>query len=541
MKLSIYIFAILTFVMCASCAKQSSPAKPEPAIKIKNDPVADTYLEFMRSDLEKYVEKPELSLKAINDVIRDNPDYGFFYYQRALILAASGDWEGAVKDCKTALVRDPSNVDAKILIGKALGVLARHDEAVKYLEEAKKSLPDRQEVYALLAKEYMNVKAFKKAEGLMLELLKKDPESLVAYYFLGAIYAAYLKEPAKAIAIYEKLLDREPNNPQVVDSLAQLYLDTGRIDKALALLLVLEKKNPSDMALKLMIARVHYKLGDLDSTIKKFEDILKLKPDADKIMYYLASIYEEADRKDDAIKMYEQIPVSSTVYKDAIIREAYLYKVSGNDVIAKAVLLKGIKKKPGTMEFYQYLAGLYEREGNIDEAIEVLLRATKKFPDNENLHFAIGILYDRIRDTEKAIESMWCVLKLNPQNYSAMNYIGYVYVEEGKKLDEAEDLLQRAIKIKSDDPYIIDSLGYLYFKRGDLTMALTLFGKALKLAPDEPEINKHLGQIYMQKGDKKMALQYLNRALKLWEHKENVDQDDVSEVVSLVQEILGKK
>jgi len=530
------IAAMVGLSLIIACAKEPIRYTEEVSRRVDVDPTAEIYLDFIRSEIERYNEQPEKSLSAIDEAITANPDVGYFYYQRAIIKAGEGDWESVISDCRETLRHDSSNLDAKILLAQALGITDRHTESIRYLEAVRKKDPKRQDVYPLLAKEYMNVKKYHQAEKVMRSLLARDSEAMVGYYYLGAIYGAYLKQPSRAIAVYQKILTREPDNVQVIDAISQLYLDSGKPEKALDMFVKLEKYRPNDVSLKLKIARLHYKLKNYPAAIQNFEEVLDKNPGSDKIIYYLGVLYEESGQIENAIKMFEKVPPVSGLYKDARLRLAYQYKERGDVPKAKSVLEMGIRKAPKIKEFYKYLAGIYEREGDNERAIRLLVKASRLFPNDEKLLFAIATLHERNGQQKKALEIMRKILEMNPKSVPAMNYIGYSFVEKGENLDEAEDLLQEAVHLKPDDGYIVDSLGWLYFIKGDYTRSFYLIQRALKLVPDEPTILKHMGQLYQQRGESKKAIIYYQKALKAWMKKEVVNKKEVQEVVILIEE-----
>lgn len=527
---------VLVAFLASSCGRQRSfVTTGELSKKLEKDPVAANYAKFLISDLEKYTAGGEKALAAINELIDVSPDTGYFYYQRATINAGASNWGAVVEDCKLALKKNPSLVEAKILLGKVLGILKRDEEAIKYLEEAQKAVPEREEIFVLLAKEYMNAERYRHAEKIMLDLLKRDSEALIAYYYLGALYGSYLKEPGRAIEIYKRLLEREPENSQIIDAISQLYFEQGRVKEALDILLRLEGDYPTDITLKLKLAILYYKLKDYPQAISRFEEILKSNQKSDKIIYYLGVMYEEVGKFDMALNMYKQVSPKSELYKDARLRLAYRYKEEQKIKEAEKILKEGIRKSPQTIELYQYLAGMYEKTNDYKAAIELLTAASKRFPSDERFLFAIGVFYERIGDIDKAVAAMQKVLKVNPKNVNALNYVGYTYIEQDKNLDEAEELLQQAALLKPNDGFVVDSLGWLYFKKGDLTRAYVLLSRAIKLEPDEPVILKHMGIVYMERGEKKKALEQFKKALKFWEKKEIVDSKEVNELISLIE------
>jgi len=107
------------------------------------------------------------------------------------------------------------------------------------------------------------------------------------------------------------------------------------------------------------------------------------------------------------------------------------------------------------------------------------------------------------------------VLDLDPQNADALNFIGYSYADRGIRLDEAEQLIVQALKIKPDNGYILDSLGWVYFKKNKYDGALKYLKRALELLPDDPNVMEHLGDVYLKTGRNQEALDYYRKAAKI--------------------------
>lgn len=154
------------------------------------------------------------------------------------------------------------------------------------------------------------------------------------------------------------------------------------------------------------------------------------------------------------------------------------------------------------------------------------MKAVKKFPDSEKAYFNLAIVYDRIKDFDNSIKAFQEVLKLNPQNADAYNYIGYTYAEQGRNLDEAYNLILKALEIEKDNGYFIDSLGWVYYKKGMYEKALKELLRAMeKLKNDEkedPVIYEHIGDVYIKLGKLDEAKKYFNKALQFDSERKNL-------------------
>jgi Flp pilus assembly protein TadD len=116
---------------------------------------------------------------------------------------------------------------------------------------------------------------------------------------------------------------------------------------------------------------------------------------------------------------------------------------------------------------------------------------------------------------KEAVQQLKTAITKDPFHVSSLNYLGYTYAEKGIHLDEAEELVKRALKFKPNDGFIIDSLGWVYFKKRKWDEALTELEKAWKLVPNDPVIGEHLGDVYVRKNQMEKALKTYRKVLEL--------------------------
>jgi tetratricopeptide (TPR) repeat protein len=132
---------------------------------------------------------------------------------------------------------------------------------------------------------------------------------------------------------------------------------------------------------------------------------------------------------------------------------------------------------------------------------------------------------------------MKAVIDADPTHAQALNYLGYTYAELGTNLDEAESLIKRAIEQEPDDGYIIDSLGWVYYKKGFYKKAIEFLEDATRLVPDDPTILEHLGDAYMKVDNLKKGLEYYNKALE----KKEEDTKALEQKIQSVEKQLGRE
>jgi tetratricopeptide (TPR) repeat protein len=146
----------------------------------------------------------------------------------------------------------------------------------------------------------------------------------------------------------------------------------------------------------------------------------------------------------------------------------------------------------------------------------------------------MGVVFDKKGNKEKGLEQMKRILEFQPEHADALNYIGYTYAEQGIRLDEALDLIQRALKIKPDSGYIIDSLGWVYYQKGLYDEALRHLLEAARLVPNDPTIAEHLGDVYYKKKMYEQSLENYEKAISL----KHPEADKVKEKIQQLKKLL---
>jgi tetratricopeptide (TPR) repeat protein len=281
---------------------------------------------------------------------------------------------------------------------------------------------------------------------------------------------------------------------------------------------VLEKLAINNQDVRTKIGVIYFEEGRLDGAIAQFALVLSFRPNDHRARYYLATVRAEREEFERAAEEFKRIPLSSRFYVDSQIQLAFIFEKQNKIDEAIKALKAAIKAKPQNADLYLFLSGLYEKNTQFDKGIRLLKEALTFAPQDEKIYFSLGVLYDKAGNWQECIVQMRKVLKIKPDNARALNYIGYTYADRGINLDEAEALVKKALELKADDgddSSIADSLGWVYFKKGEFEKAVTELEKAQQLAPDDPVITEHLGDAYARRNASEKAIQMYERALKL--------------------------
>ncbi|MEZ5930425.1 MAG: tetratricopeptide repeat protein [Alphaproteobacteria bacterium] len=246
---------------------------------------------------------------------------------------------------------------------------------------------------------------------------------------------------------------------------------------------------------------------------------LYLRPDLDEAQLLVGDILASQDNSEAAIGAYESISETSPLSYAATVRKAQV--LHGQEQHEEAFdLLDGLaeanpKRTDALIELGNLLRRdeLYERaERAYSEAIE---RIGAPQQEHWSLYYSRGITYERTKRWPEAEADFLFALELQPEQPFVMNYLGYSWVDQGLNLDQAKDMLHRAVDARPDDGFIVDSLGWVFFRLGEYDHAVEQLERAVELQPGDPVINDHLGDAYWRVGREREAQFQWRRALTL--------------------------
>lgn len=250
---------------------------------------------------------------------------------------------------------------------------------------------------------------------------------------------------------------------------------------------------------------------------------LYLSPDLDIAHALLGDMLDDEGRWEDAIQAYQRIGQDSPYNWSARIRIAWARDSLGETEAAVTLLRSMADERPQNVATLATLADVLRGHSRFEEAAEVYLEALDRIGTPEARHwsifYALGIAQERSQNWDAAEKNLLRALELSPDQPLVMNYLGYSWADQGTKLDAAVEMIQKAVDLRPADGYVIDSLGWVYYKKGDYQSALKHLERATELRPEDPTINEHLGDVYWKVGRR------LESCFQ-WRHALSLDPDD---------------
>jgi tetratricopeptide (TPR) repeat protein len=231
---------------------------------------------------------------------------------------------------------------------------------------------------------------------------------------------------------------------------------------------------------------------------------LYLTPNHPLALLSLADLYEALKKPEMAIKVYERVPPTSPLHRNAAIQMAANLDSLDRADEAKKHLRALIAEHPDDMEAIMALGnvlrGHKEFAACAEDYSKGIAQLTNPTKPNWVIFYFRGICYERSKQWPKAEADLQKALQLFPEQPHVLNYLGYSWIDQGTKLDEGMEMIKRAVAQRPDDGYIVDSLGWAYYRTGNYEEAMKQLERAIELKPEDPTINDHLGDAYWRVG-----------------------------------------
>ncbi len=504
-------------------------------------------------------------------VLSYDPDSALVFTRIATEYIKKGSFAQAMEACKEALQRDPKFIDARLILA---GLYAASRESELALIEYGKVLqfqPDHEEALVYRAQLLVEEGRGALASQQLRAFLKKNSESALAWFYLGkaeqrqekfpsavqafkkalevrpgftqaALTLGYLYETrkmsAEALALYQEIYDQS-QDLTAANRLATMYLKDEKYKEAVPFLDAIQQADPEDLNVRVKLGLVQMELKNWEQAIVAFKAILERNPDADRIHYYLGSLYEETGKMDLAAQALLSIKPDSKLYSDAVLHVAYQWKQDGKMKESRDLVSGAIAKSPRNPGLHLFIATVDEEQKDIPAAVGVLENAVNLFPEDEKVRYYLGSLYDRQGKTDRSLMQMEAILRLNAENVDALNYIGYTWTVQGVHLNDAEKMLRKAVKLRPDNGYVQDSWGWHLYVRGRVNEAIVELEKAAKLKPTEATILEHLADAYLRMNLREKAAHQYEEAARYAE--DDSSRQKLHEKLTLVREEIAKR
>ena len=559
-------------LLLASCAV-SQPAAIQPVAQTVSAQVSEkepadlgcAYFYFLWGTHAEFAERYSEALEAYEKALICDQEAAYVKEKIPVLLLKMGEFDKAADWLVQAITAHPDNNNYRLLLASLYIQQEKVPEAIAQYQQVLEKDPSNEGVHLRLALLYTHAEDYAKAEEIFKKLLQNDVDS----YFTHLSYARLLKQMDKfaqaaeeyekalsfnwskdlayeigyfyvsqemftdALRIYTTIIDDDAFDERAALSRIQALVDLNREDDALQEIasLRLYTKNPANI--DLITAKLLLRKKEV-AAAKKILRRLAGQVNSSEARYMLALLaYQEEDYPASLAQLNHIEPESDNL-EEAVYLQTRIYQKLGNIDEAIALLQKHTTTEIGRSPlFYALLSSLYQAKGDNTAALTLMETAVDLYPDNQQLLFEYGLVLEKNDMSEKAVDIMQKVLELQPDHAEALNYIGYTWADQNIHLQQALEYILRADALKPDNGFIIDSLGWVYYRLGNFSQAVQELERSVQLVPDDPHIYEHLGDVYRFLLRIPEALQAYKKAYQLL--KEESDKATIKQKINALE------
>ncbi|MFT5110860.1 MAG: tetratricopeptide (TPR) repeat protein [Parasphingorhabdus sp.] len=403
------------------------------------------------------------------------------------------------------LLSDPS-VDVARVFNNASEVFARQPEPGKYIEAFKQlssQFPDNSEAFyalAYLASRGANMPVLKQSINRALQL-RPDWQEAALVNFSYLVNQDTWRNVKKFV---DGFLARNPDADDLRGRFGRYMVGQRQMSEAQKHFSWLIRKNPQNSEALLAGAIVRMQLQQYPVARRYLQRYLKIKPTDDQARLYLGQVEMDSEDYIAAVDWFSRIR-DERYYMDAQIRiGTAIREIDGIDAALNHLYELIPANSEEEVQIYLAQERFLRDSGRFDEAKRLMDAAIQELPDNSELHYSRALLAAELNLLELHESDIRRVIELDPDNAHAYNALGYTLADQTPRVEEAFKLITHALSLAPDDPFILDSMGWVNFRLGRLKEAINYLRRAISIRQDA-EIAAHLGEVLWVDGQQNEA------------------------------------
>jgi len=412
-----------------------------------------------------------------------------------------------------SLAADKENIGPSFMQLNAL--LARHPDkaaVLQLVQNLAKPYPTLPEAHFSIAQAALAAGQPVLAQTEVREALRLRPDWEQAALLMGGLLQQR-NANGEAAAYFQDFLKRYPRAMDVRLNFARALVGEKKYPEARAEFQTLLKEFPDNADVSLAVGLLSLQLGDFDlaetQLLRALENNYK---DPDAVRFYLGQASEERKRFDDALKWYagvsggEQFIAARARYANVLVKQ-------GRVAEAREYLQGAGRNAAERLQFIQIEAQLLREANDFKGAFDVLARAVAANPNSAELLYDYAMVAEKVERFDVLETSLRKVIQLKPDHAHAHNALGYTFADRNVRLPEAYALIEQALKLAPEDPFILDSMGWVLYRMGQNDAAITFLKRAYEIRADA-EISAHYGEVLWVAGRQDEARKVWSGALK---------------------------
>jgi len=459
---------------------------------------------------------------------------------------------------------DSGNLDAQRAAAIQLARNGRYDQSLVYMERVLQGQGDTHfdflalsaadtdqstrdgllQSFERLLKKYPNNGQLIFGESLLLQQDGKPQEALtllennppqdgeVAPILLRARLLQNLERGDEAMPLLEKSIRKYPDDKRLRLTYARLLVEQNRMQDAKVQFASLVQQYPDDDELRYSLALVCLEAREWEEASTYLQQLVERESHVDSARLNLGRIAEERNDPQGALNEYALVG-AGTDYLPAQLRQADILVANGRaDESARRLAQARADEPDYAVQLYLIEAETLSNNDKVEPAWRVLQQALKQYPDDTNLLYTRAMLAEKRNDLPQMEKDLRAIITREPSNAMALNALGYTLSDRTTRYEEARALIEKAHQINPQDPAVLDSLGWVNYRLGNLDVAERYLRQAMERFPDH-EVAAHLGEVLWAAGKQREARQVWAKALQ--------DQPDSPILRSTVLRLTGSE
>jgi tetratricopeptide (TPR) repeat protein len=514
-------------ILCSLANTTPSAAGVGPSAE-KNDETQTLLGSYLAGRVARAQNDTPAAASYYGKALQQDPDNEVLIEYAFQMEASEGNWPRVEALARKLVEAQPSHRTARAFLGLVAFKAGRYQEAEEHFSEA--SSHPIGELTSTLARAWIYQAQNRTQDALNLLEGQKLPDW--AQYFMRyhrALVADVAGRTAEARAAYDRIAKGDQRTLRVAlafarhaahagdTKLAQTILNShlqrakgeGHPD-AHALLEQVEAGKHPELLVRTPaegLSEVFFGLGEalsgegsLAVGVVLLQFSLYLNPDATFPLVTLASAQETTKRYAAAIASYDRIPKGTPLEVNIEIRKALNLNQLERVDEAKTLLDELARQHPRDIRVFEALGSLMRGHKRYDEAADYYTQAIALIDHPEEKHWTFyysrGTCYERLKKLPLAEADLQKALQLSPNQSLTLNYLGYTWIDHSRNLQQGLALIKKAVSLKPDDGYIVDSLGWAFYRLGNYKDAVKHLERAVELRPEDSTLNDHLGDAY---------------------------------------------
>jgi tetratricopeptide (TPR) repeat protein len=443
----------------------------------------------------------------------------------AALYVNTNDLASAKPLLQQMLAADGDNVGQSLL--QLYPLLAKSTDKAAVLalvKELTKPYRERPEAHLAMAEASLSANKYDAALAEVREAMRLRPD-----WETGALLQAQMlnrESRTKALDYLQSFIAANPKAQEARLAYARQLINDKKYPEARAEFQKLLDENPQNGDIAVTVALLSVQMNDLDVAETQLKRVLEMDyKDPDAVRFHLGQVNEERKHYDEAAKWYLSVE-DGDQYVLAHARYAFMLAKQGDLAQARKHLQDLVPQNDAQrVQILQSESQLMREAKDFRESYEILQRALDVQPDQPDLLYDVALAAEKIDRIDVVETNLRRLIVLKPDHAQAYNALGYTLADRTDRLAEARDYIEKALKLSPEDPFILDSMGWVEYRLGHLAQGQQYLERAFQRRPD-PEIAAHLGEVLWVKGDKPAAEKVWRDAL-----HDNPENDELQKVI----------